>query len=212
MPEVPAGKKHVVEKGETLWSIAQDAYGDGNLWVKLKAANPHIDPDRLAEGQEITLPPKDVLTGKKPTAPTAKPDTATPLSATTPGSGAKATDKTPGKATTPTTPGKPAPTPETGKPATTPEAGKPATPPLKPGAEKKPDATKPATDKKGEGETKPKVKGRTHVVQAGESLASIARAVLGNASRWREIYELNKSQIADPDRLLVGTTLQLPEK
>lgn len=51
-----------------------------------------------------------------------------------------------------------------------------------------------------------------YVVEQGDSLISIARNVLGDGTRWREIYELNKSQIANPDVLYVGLKLQLPER
>jgi len=52
----------------------------------------------------------------------------------------------------------------------------------------------------------------TYVVEEGDTLVSIARRVLGDASRWREIYELNKGQIANPDVLYVGTKLRMPPR
>jgi nucleoid-associated protein YgaU len=52
---------------------------------------------------------------------------------------------------------------------------------------------------------------RTYVVATGDSLITIARNVLGDGSRWREIYNLNRDKIKNPDILLEGTELKLPE-
>jgi nucleoid-associated protein YgaU len=52
---------------------------------------------------------------------------------------------------------------------------------------------------------------KTYVVASGDSLISIARNVLGDGSRWRQIYALNKDKIKNPDILLEGTELKLPE-
>ncbi len=49
-----------------------------------------------------------------------------------------------------------------------------------------------------------------HIVQAGETLMSIARSRLGAESRWSEIYELNKDRMADPNQVRAGMTLRLP--
>lgn len=48
--------KYKVKKGESLWSIAQARYGNGNKWKAIAAANPRIDPNRVQAGQTITLP------------------------------------------------------------------------------------------------------------------------------------------------------------
>ena len=50
-----------------------------------------------------------------------------------------------------------------------------------------------------------------HIVRRGESLSSIARDVLGDAGRWRELYGLNEDVVGpDPNRVGVGTRLMLP--
>lgn len=52
---------------------------------------------------------------------------------------------------------------------------------------------------------------RTYTVRSGDSFYAIARDVLGDASRWRELYELNKKLVGgDPKSLQVGHVLQLP--
>jgi nucleoid-associated protein YgaU len=48
--------------------------------------------------------------------------------------------------------------------------------------------------------------------KAGDTLSDIAQEVLGDASRWREIYEANRKRIGgDPDKLATGVTLNIPE-
>ena len=43
---------------------------------------------------------------------------------------------------------------------------------------------------------------QTYVVKSGDSLSNIAKALLGDASRWPEIYELNKDVIGDNPNLI----------
>ncbi len=48
-----------VQKGETLWSIAERAYGNGSMYTKIIEANPHITKDGkviLSIGQVIRVP------------------------------------------------------------------------------------------------------------------------------------------------------------
>ena len=53
-------------------------------------------------------------------------------------------------------------------------------------------------------------KARTYVVKAGDNLSKIAKEVLGDASRWPEIFEANKDQIKDPNLIHVGQELKMP--
>ncbi len=53
--------------------------------------------------------------------------------------------------------------------------------------------------------------GRTYVVKAGDSLTSIAEKQLGATARWKELYELNKDVIKNPDVLRSGVVLVLPK-
>lgn len=52
----PAARTYTIRKGDTLWSIATREYGNGQKWKEISAANPSIDPRKLAVGQQITLP------------------------------------------------------------------------------------------------------------------------------------------------------------
>ena len=49
---------HEVQKGETLWKIAEQYYGDGNLYPKIFDANRDIlkDPNRINIGQKLRIP------------------------------------------------------------------------------------------------------------------------------------------------------------
>jgi nucleoid-associated protein YgaU len=50
----------------------------------------------------------------------------------------------------------------------------------------------------------------TYTVKKGDTLAQIAQRELGNARRAREIIELNKNTIKDPDSVPLGAVLTLP--
>ena len=43
-----------------------------------------------------------------------------------------------------------------------------------------------------------------------ETLSGISKTHLGRSSRWVQIYQLNKSQLSNPDSLTIGTVLRLP--
>jgi hypothetical protein len=51
---------------------------------------------------------------------------------------------------------------------------------------------------------------RTHVVQRGETLWSLAARYLGNGHRWREIVALNQALIRSAQDLPVGATIRIP--
>jgi nucleoid-associated protein YgaU len=51
---------------------------------------------------------------------------------------------------------------------------------------------------------------KTYTVQAGDTLGKIAQEMYGDGSRWTEIYEANKDQIADPNVIEIGQVLQIP--
>jgi nucleoid-associated protein YgaU len=47
-------------------------------------------------------------------------------------------------------------------------------------------------------------------VRSGDSLSAIAKAQLGDSSRWREIYNLNKDVISNPNKIYPGQSLVMP--
>ncbi|NOT00138.1 MAG: LysM peptidoglycan-binding domain-containing protein [Phycisphaerales bacterium] len=52
--------------------------------------------------------------------------------------------------------------------------------------------------------------GRTHVVAKGDTLFKLARQYYNDQSKWRDIYNANRSIMSDPNRLKVGQELVLP--
>ncbi len=52
---------------------------------------------------------------------------------------------------------------------------------------------------------------RTYVVQSGDTLSGIAQKELGNAARWPEIFALNRGVLGDPNLIVPGQALILPD-
>jgi nucleoid-associated protein YgaU len=50
----------------------------------------------------------------------------------------------------------------------------------------------------------------TYTVKAGDTLGAIALEHVGNANAYMQIFEMNKDQLADPDRIKPGQVLRLP--
>jgi len=121
--------QHVVQKGDTLWDLAQDFYDDPFEWTRIWKANPFIeDPHWLYPGQTLAIPgrptitqaptvapppPADKLTEPPPPAKAEMPKPAAPVTA--PGQPARAEPPPPAKAEMPkpaasvAAPGQPAP-------------------------------------------------------------------------------------------------------
>ncbi|PZO64770.1 MAG: peptidoglycan-binding protein LysM [Paracoccus denitrificans] len=51
-----------------------------------------------------------------------------------------------------------------------------------------------------------------HAVKKGENLSAIAKEYLGDANRYREIFEANKPMLSDPDKIYPGQSLRIPAK
>ena len=64
---------------------------------------------------------------------------------------------------------------------------------------------------KNNGDKQDKSAGDDYVVQSGDTLERIARKLFNDGRKWRELYEWNREQIADPGRLRVGQTLKVKE-
>lgn len=50
-----------------------------------------------------------------------------------------------------------------------------------------------------------------HTVKKGENLSTIAKHYLGDANRYREIFEANKPMLSDPDKIYPGQSLRIPQ-
>jgi len=54
--------------------------------------------------------------------------------------------------------------------------------------------------------------GRIYVVKEGDTLSAIAKKELGSSKRSNEIFELNRTRLSDPGKIVVGMKLTLPPK
>jgi len=52
---------------------------------------------------------------------------------------------------------------------------------------------------------------RMHEVVAGDTLSKIAKKFYGSANEYMKIFEANKDQLKDPDKIRVGQKLKIPE-
>ena len=51
---------------------------------------------------------------------------------------------------------------------------------------------------------------RSYTVKSGDTLSQIAKEQLGSAGAYMKIFELNKDQLTDPDKIKPGQVLRLP--
>ena len=52
--------------------------------------------------------------------------------------------------------------------------------------------------------------GQTYTVQAGDTLSKIAKTHLGDANAYMKIFNANKDQLSDPDKIQPGQVLKMP--
>jgi nucleoid-associated protein YgaU len=52
--------------------------------------------------------------------------------------------------------------------------------------------------------------GRTYTVKAGDTLSAIAKQHLGDANAYTKIFEANRDQLSDPDKIKPGQVLKIP--
>jgi nucleoid-associated protein YgaU len=51
---------------------------------------------------------------------------------------------------------------------------------------------------------------RTYTVKAGDTLSKIAKENLGDANAYMDIFNANKDQLSDPDKIKPGQVLKIP--
>ena len=51
---------------------------------------------------------------------------------------------------------------------------------------------------------------KTYTVKAGDTLSAIAKEHLGNANAYQKIFEANRDQLSDPDKIRPGQVLKIP--
>jgi len=52
---------------------------------------------------------------------------------------------------------------------------------------------------------------RTYTVQAGDTLSAIAKKYYGNANDYMEIFNANRDQLTDPNKIRPGQVLKIPQ-
>jgi nucleoid-associated protein YgaU len=67
----------------------------------------------------------------------------------------------------------------------------------------------PAATQKGTGTTGQKA-AKTYTVKAGDTLSKIAKEQLGDANTYEEIFNANRDQLTDPDKIKPGQVLKIP--
>jgi nucleoid-associated protein YgaU len=53
---------------------------------------------------------------------------------------------------------------------------------------------------------------QTYTVVKGDTLSAIAKRFYGNANEYMRIFEANKNQLSDPDKIQIGQVLKIPPK
>jgi nucleoid-associated protein YgaU len=52
--------------------------------------------------------------------------------------------------------------------------------------------------------------GRTYTVKSGDTLSKIAKEHLGDANAYKKIFDANRDQLSDPDKIKPGQILKIP--
>src|SRR6476661_3663443 len=52
---------------------------------------------------------------------------------------------------------------------------------------------------------------RTYTVKSGDTLSKIAKEFLGDANAYMDIFNANKDQLSDPDKIKPGQQLRIPQ-
>lgn len=52
----------------------------------------------------------------------------------------------------------------------------------------------------------------SYTVVKGDCLWNIAKKLLGNGSRWKELYDLNRDKISNPNLIYAGQVLAIPQR
>jgi nucleoid-associated protein YgaU len=64
----------------------------------------------------------------------------------------------------------------------------------------------------GSSSTEESIGEQTYTVQKGDTLSHISQQFYDKASAWNRIFEANRDQLDDPDRIQPGQVLKIPAK
>ncbi len=207
---------HTVSRGDTLMKIARQHYGSD--WKRgldsILSANKSSlrDPDEIREGAQLQLPQ---LAQKSSTSPGPGSGAANRDSASQSGS-SRLNGAALLKANTPEKPAPASPTGAKSKANEKPKApaqspsGKAALTPSPNGKSAPAQSPNGKASQPQGGKASPAKKPGEYELKPGDTYVSIARAVLGDEKRWKEIHELNKDRIPDPTGARAGSSIRLP--
>lgn len=182
-----AAKTHRVKRGENLTMIAKQYYGSESprMVNALFDANKHVlkDPNSVRSDVELVIPQLD---------------RSRPAAAAGDASAATTPERKPGAPRIPNPVDHPDRSAAADRKSDEPtrSAGRSAT------SSDRPDS---------KNQEKAPARYRTYTVKKGETLASIAARVLGDARRHDELFEMNRDRLKSADRLITGTELRVPE-
>jgi nucleoid-associated protein YgaU len=57
--------KYEVVKGDSLWKISTEKYGNGYAWAEIAKANELVNPSAIEVGQKLIIPEKVIVNGKE---------------------------------------------------------------------------------------------------------------------------------------------------
>jgi nucleoid-associated protein YgaU len=52
---------------------------------------------------------------------------------------------------------------------------------------------------------------QTYTVKSGDTLSKISKELLGNANAYMDIFNANRDQLSDPDKIKPGQVLKIPQ-
>lgn len=199
---------HTVSRGDTLMRIARQHYGPD--WKQgldsILSANKSTlrNPDEIREGAELQLPR---LAHKSSPSPDSSPASASK----TPAVGNDSTKPNGAALLKASIPDKPAQASSGGaKPKSSDKPKSSAQPLGGKAAPSQPPGSRATPAQPAGGKSSPSKKPGQYELKPGDTYVSIARAVLGDEKRWKEIHELNKDRIPDPTGARAGTSIRLP--
>ncbi|MDR2895386.1 MAG: LysM peptidoglycan-binding domain-containing protein [Propionibacteriaceae bacterium] len=177
-------RAYTVTPGDSLWSIAEQVWGDGSAWELLVEANLDRYPltdGRLEAGWTIAIPP--VTDAALPSVETA--EAVAPAAPSSDSDSRSSLDPAAAVTDDPTAVSDPVGTTTTANP----QSAEYST------------AADPAADSPTKSVT----------VEPGDTLWSIAASALGDGHRWPELVTANDSLIDDPDLIEPGWQLDIPD-
>jgi nucleoid-associated protein YgaU len=59
-------------------------------------------------------------------------------------------------------------------------------------------------------QARPGAEQKTYTVKAGDTLSKIARELLGDANAYHKIFDANRDQLSDPNKIMPGQKLKIP--